>query len=75
MTHEGRESYGDEAAAGTTSILQNNNDFVEAAADFDAARSEEIVARAHSQRARNFTEYATGMVVENKEGKRGVCGK
>ena len=69
MTQEGRESYGDEAAAGTTSILQNNDNFVEAAADFDAARAEESVVRARLQRVGNFTEHTTGMVAESEEEK------
>ena len=69
MTQEGRESYEDEAAAGTTSISQNSGDFIEAATDIDATRAEESVVRARSQRAGKFTEHATGIVVEREEGK------
>ena len=69
VTQDFRESYGDEAAAGATSILQNNYALVEAADEFDAARSEESAARSISQKAGNLTNHATGAVAEHEEDK------
>ena len=52
---------------GVTSLLQNDDKFVKAAADFEAAREEYSAARAHSQRAGNLTNHATGTVSESEE--------
>ena len=46
VTQEGRECYGDKAAAVAAEILQNNDNFVNTAADFNAARTEESAAMA-----------------------------
>ena len=66
-TQEGREIYGDEAVAGATSISHNDNEFVEATADFEAARAEESAVRASSQRSGNRTDHAIGTVAEREE--------
>ena len=67
VTQEGRESYIDKAAVGWTAILQNDDEFVDAAADFDEARVEEIATGAHLQRPGNLTNHATGTVAERDE--------
>ena len=43
-------------------ISHKNNEFVEAADDFDTSRAKESAARAHSQRAGKLTKNATGML-------------
>ena len=67
MTQEVREGYGDEPAAGATTIFQNNEDFVDAAVEFDAARPEKIMAMARLQRERGLTDHAMGNAAEQEE--------
>ena len=62
VTQEGRESYSNEVAAGAILISHKNNEFVEAADDFDTSRAKESAAIAHSQRAGKLTKNATGML-------------
>ena len=66
LTQEGRDSYIEEVEVGATAILQNDDEFVDAAADFDASRVKESAARAHLQRPGNLTNHATGTVDERE---------
>ena len=59
MTQEVWERYGDETAAGATPIFSNDKDFVNAAAEFDAARAEESTVRSG-----NLYGHVTGNMVE-----------
>ena len=43
VTQDGRESYSNQSAAGTTEILQNDEDIIDAAVNIDAARMEKSV--------------------------------
>ena len=71
MTHEGRERYGNEAVAGAAEISQNDDDFVNTAAEFDAARTNESAAMARLQQARGLTDHAAGTAAEREEGEKG----
>ena len=48
VTQEGQERYGNNAAAGAMVISKNNDNFVDAAAELDAAKMEESAAMARS---------------------------
>ena len=69
VTKECREHYGSKVEVGAEAISQNNDEFVGAVPEFDAARAEDSAARACSQRADNLTGNAMGMVDEQKEDK------
>ena len=66
VTQEGWERYVDEEAAGVTSILQNDDDFVNAAAKFDAETVKESAEMACSQRVENIT----GHTMENADNRK-----
>ena len=63
----GRESYGDEALEGATSILQGNDEFVVEDYKFKASFAEESTARSRSQRAGNLARHTSGTANERKE--------
>ena len=62
VTQEVRERYIIKAEEGTTAILQSDDEFVEVAAKFNAARAEESAARERLKRARNMTRHTMGIL-------------
>ena len=64
VTQEVRKSYSDKAVAHATETSNNDEMFVEAAADFDAEISEESTARERLQREGNMTNNETGTVAK-----------
>ena len=61
VTKECREHYGSKVEVGAEAISQNNDEFVGAVPEFDAARAEDSAARACSQRAGNLAGYEQGL--------------
>ena len=61
--------YSNEAMAVATYILQNDNKFVKAEAEFDAEQSYESAAREQPQRVANMTRNMKGMAAERDEEK------
>ena len=69
VTQEDIESYSDKAVAGAKDIYQNDNELVDAAAEFDVTRAEESVAMSCSYRVGNMTRHRTGTADDCKEDK------
>ena len=67
VTQERRKRYGDEAAAVTMEISQNNDHLVDTTAKFGASRTEESAAMVHLHWARGLTDNVTGTAAERKE--------
>ena len=67
VNQEGRECYGDKAAAGAASMSQNDDNFVNAAAELNAARTGKSAGRVRSQRVRGLTDHVTGAAAERDD--------
>ena len=70
VTQEGRDCYGNDAAAVATEISQNDDDFVDTTDGIDAARMEESAEMSLLQRARGLTDHVTGTA--DKLGSEGI---